>query len=71
MEPWSFDLHGRFIRNIFVNADRPVLAPDDVASNVWDGRDQQGRIVPAGVYVLRAAIEPNLSRITRSFVVVR
>jgi hypothetical protein len=66
-----FDMRGRFVRNLYVNATRPVLDPVDPAADQWDGRDQQGRIVPAGIYILRAAMEPNLSRVTRSFVVVR
>ncbi len=37
----------------------------------WDGRDASGRIVPAGIYVLRVVIEPNLDRAVRAVVVVR
>ena len=66
-----YDLRGRFIRNLYVNVNRPVLNPTDVSADVWDGRDQQGRPVAAGAYVLRTVIEPNISRFTRSFVVVR
>ena len=66
-----YDLRGRFIRNLYVNVNRPVLNLTDPAADGWDGRDQQGRTVAAGVYVLRSVIEPNISRFTRSFVVVR
>lgn len=66
-----FDLNGRFVRNLFVSQTRSALTPDDEAADTWDGRDEQGRIVPAGIYVLRTVIEPNLSRATRAFVVVR
>lgn len=66
-----FDLNGRFVRNLFVSQTRSALTPDDAAADSWDGRDDQGRIVPAGIYVLRTVIEPNLSRATRAFVVVR
>jgi len=66
-----FDLNGRFIRNLFLSQTRSALTPDDPAADQWDGRDEQGRIVPAGIYVLRTVIEPNLSRATRAFVVVR
>lgn len=66
-----FDLHGRFVRNLYVSQTRPVLAPNDPAFDVWDGRDSQGRIVPAGIYALRSVVEPNLCRATRAFVVAR
>lgn len=66
-----FDLNGRFVRNLFLSQTRAAVSPDDTASDQWDGRDEQGRIVPAGIYVLRTVIEPNLSRATRAFVVVR
>jgi len=66
-----YDLRGRFIRNLYVNVNRPLLDLTDVAADVWDGRDAQGVPVAAGVYVLRMALEPNISRGIRSFVVVR
>ena len=66
-----FDMRGRFVRNLYVNTTRRVLDPVDPTADGWDGRDQQGRIVPPGVYLLRTSMEPNLSRATRSFVVVR
>lgn len=66
-----FDLNGRFVRNLFLSQTRSAVAPDDPVADTWDGRDEQGRIVPAGIYVLRTVIEPNLSRATRAFVVVR
>lgn len=66
-----FDFNGRFVRNLFLSQTRSALTPDDATWDQWDGRDAQGRIVPAGVYVLRTVIEPNLSRATRAFVVVR
>lgn len=66
-----FDINGRFIRNLFLSQTRAALTPDDATFDQWDGRDERGRIVPAGIYVLRTVIEPNLSRATRAFVVVR
>ena len=66
-----FDLRGRFVRNLYVNQNRPALEPNDSAADVWDGRDERGQLVPPGVYVLRTVIEPGLSRATRAFVVVR
>jgi hypothetical protein len=72
-----FDLRGNFVRNLYVSDRRsafPQVCTDCLSDpnwDVWDGRDADGRIVPAGVYVLRVVIEPNLSRTTRSVVVVR
>jgi hypothetical protein len=66
-----FDLRGRFVRNVLLGRERLGLDPNDPATDVWDGRDEKGNLVPPGVYVLRVVIEPNLSRATRSFVVVR
>ena len=73
-----FDLHGRFIRNLYVSSERNTIPsaefphdPSRPESDFWDGRDQTGQIVPPGVYVLRLVIEPNLSRQTRAVVVVR
>jgi hypothetical protein len=66
-----FDLNGRFVRNLYLNQTRSGLAPDDAGWDVWDGRDDRGRIVSPGIYVLRTVIEPGASRATRAFVVVR
>ena len=37
----------------------------------WDGRDQNGELVPPGIYIMRLVLEPNVSRLTRPVVVVR
>ena len=66
-----FDVRGRFVRNLYVYSRRGALSPGRDELDVWDGRDESGRIVPPGVYVLRLVIEPNLSRQTRAVVVVR
>ncbi len=68
-----FDLRGRFIRNLFINEQRLAADPNDgyESHDRWDGRDEAGHIVPAGVYILRCVLEPNASRVTRAFVVVR
>jgi hypothetical protein len=42
-----FDASGRQIRTLF---DGPVASTSAV---VWDGRDDRGRVLPAGVYLLR------------------
>jgi len=41
-----YDLGGRMLRTIAVGADTAGLAQ-------WDGRDQNGRLVPAGLYFAR------------------
>ena len=73
-----YDLHGRFVRNLYVYSRRPAIpvagcpnCPSFPPFDTWDGRDESGQIVPAGVYVVRLVIEPNLSRQTRAVVVVR
>ncbi len=66
-----FDLHGRFVRNLYIADHRPALTPGNPGLDAWDGRDEKGAIVPPGVYVLRVVLEPNQSRITRAVVVVR
>jgi hypothetical protein len=73
-----FDLRGRFVRNLYIADRRSALPtpsepfdPSRPALDRWDGRDADGRAVPPGIYVLRLVIEPNLSRQTRSMVVVR
>lgn len=66
-----FDMRGRFIRNLYVSQTRGALTPSDPAADSWDGRDERGNLVPPGIYVIRAVIEPNLSRALKSVVVVR
>jgi hypothetical protein len=68
-----FDIRGRFVRNLYIYDRRSATAVTESQGpgDIWDGRDASGRIVAPGVYVLRLVIEPNLSRQTRSVVVVR
>jgi hypothetical protein len=66
-----FDMRGRFIRNLYISQTRSALTPSDPAADSWDGRDERGNLVPPGIYVIRAVIEPNLSRALKSVVVVR
>ena len=70
-----YDASGRTVRNLFI--DRSVLAMDADAElnaaglTAWDGRDEHGRLVEPGIYILRVTIEPNFDRATRALVVVR
>lgn len=66
-----FSASGRFVRNLFLNQTRTAAAPNDETIDVWDGRDEDGMIVPPGVYVVRLIVEPNVARVTRPVVVVR
>ena len=66
-----FDMRGNFVKNLYIYDRRSAMEPGDPQWDVWDGRDEAGRLVAPGVYVLRLVIEPNLSRQTRSLVVVR
>jgi hypothetical protein len=73
-----FDMRGRFVRNLYISDRRNAIPSPEFPHGLsnpdldtWDGRDASGRIVPPGVYILRLVIEPNLSRQTRSMVVVR
>jgi hypothetical protein len=72
-----FDLRGNWVRNLYLASRRNALPEicagclSDPALDTWDGRDQDGRIVPPGIYVIRSVIEPNLSRQSRAVVVVR
>jgi hypothetical protein len=70
-----YDVKGRWVRNLFVNWNTTAYDVDtrlaSEGKGVWDGRDEQGRLVPPGVYVVRTTIETNLDRATRAVVVVR
>lgn len=70
-----YDAGGRWVRNLFLNANVPALNAgqelDNAGFSRWDGRDASGRVVDPGIYVLRVVIEPNLDRATRALVVVR
>jgi hypothetical protein len=66
-----YDAYGRFVRNLFLNQTRTAAAPVDSTTDLWDGRDEQGALVPGGAYVIRVVVEPNVGRATRPVVVVR
>jgi len=74
------NLRGEKVRDLYFLDERPALDQRDpcitggrlVCSDVWDGRDNVGRLVPPGVYVLRLILlEPFNSRLTRPIVVAR
>jgi len=79
-----YDATGHWERNLFLNNERGpgdkipsllAITADETLTekgySFWDGRDASGHIVPAGIYVLRVVMEPNLDRAVRAVVVVR
>jgi hypothetical protein len=65
-----YDLHGVRRRTIYLQ--RRVAVLDLQASvDTWDGRDDGGRFVEGGIYVLRVVLEPGQDQVRRSFTVVR
>ncbi len=66
-----YDMRGRLVRTILDHQSRFALAMEDAVLDRWDGRDDNGTIVPPGIYILRTTIDENISRATRPFVVVR
>ena len=65
-----FDVRGRAVRTV-VDPSRSALSPTNPSLDQWDGRDDAGHLVPAGIYVLRLTVTGSTKRATRSFVVVR
>jgi hypothetical protein len=66
-----FNLKGDRVRSIYRDEFRRASEPLDRLRDSWDGRDDQGRIVEGGVYILRLVIEKNIDRKTKAFSVVR
>jgi hypothetical protein len=65
-----YDLRGRFVRRLLPAASFRVLELGSRSLAGWDGRDESGRIVEPGIYVLRVEQE-NLDRVNRAVVVAR
>lgn len=65
-----FDMSGKRVRSLY-RADR--RATNDIVSELdrWDGRDDDGQIVPGGIYLLRLVLEPNQVRLIKPLAVVR
>lgn len=66
-----YDLRGEKVRTLYRLDARSASDPLDPAMDRWDGRDDGGRLVPGGIYVLRVVLEPDADRKTRSFTVLR
>lgn len=64
-----YDVRGNVVRT-FTDAARSAVTTNSPA-DAWDGRDEQGRIVTPGLYVVRLSILGSPQRPARTFVVVR
>jgi len=62
---------GEKVRTLYRLDARSASDPLDPAMDRWYGRDDGGRLVPGGIYVLRVVLEPDADRKTRSFTVLR
>ena len=71
-----YDMRGRLVRQLYRkesanNPPRPAVDPVNPAIDRWDGRDDDGRIVEGGVYLLRVVVEPDFVRLVKPVGVVR
>jgi hypothetical protein len=69
-----FDMNGERVRTIydsFAFTPADLENPDPPAANVFDGRDDRGNMLKAGVYVLQVVLEPGLDQSRRGIAVVR
>jgi hypothetical protein len=66
-----FNVAGDRVRTLYTAHSRSAADPVDDVMDRWDGRDDRGRIVDAGVYLLRLVLEPESQRTIRAFSVVR
>ena len=58
-----YDIDGRFQRRLsqsFFGGGADAEAPRRVAGIIWDGRDEDDRLVPYGIYILRLIVVYNL-----------
>ena len=64
------NIRGDLVRTLFTSSRRlsdQLTGPGDY----WDGRDDNGNLVPGGIYVLRLNLEPGQSRVLKPVVVAR
>ncbi|MCB1151036.1 hypothetical protein KDK88_05775, partial [bacterium] len=64
-----YDIDGRFQRRLhqeFFGGDTGADAPRRQAGILWDGRDEDGDLVPYGIYILRLIVEYKLGNGSRS-----
>ncbi|MBM3321131.1 MAG: hypothetical protein FJY73_10690 [Candidatus Eisenbacteria bacterium] len=66
-----YDMRGQRVRLLYEYDLRSVVWPGDPERDYWDGRDESGRVVPGGIYLLRFVVEPGVFRTTKAFSVVR
>lgn len=64
-----YDIDGRFQRRLsqtFFGGETDADAPRRVAGLAWDGRDEDGDLVPYGIYILRLIVEYKLGNGSRT-----
>ncbi|NNF07852.1 MAG: hypothetical protein HKN21_13900 [Candidatus Eisenbacteria bacterium] len=69
-----FDLNGRKVRTLYDEAEFTIASLDGstfLPVNRFDGRDDEGRILEGGVYLLRLILEPDQDQTQEALVVVR
>jgi hypothetical protein len=66
-----FNVAGDRVRTLYTENVRSAADPVNDVMDRWDGRDDRGRIVGAGVYLLRLVLEPESQRTIRALSVVR
>ena len=73
-------MNGNRVRTIYVNHSFSVSeiqprsgepAPEPPTVNVFDGRDDHGNMLKAGIYIMQVILEPVQDQIRRGLVVVR
>lgn len=68
-----YDSLGRLVRTLYTESQRLAASPRDAELDQWDGRDERGRMVEGGVYLLSVVSgeSPGQSRSSVAFGVVR
>ncbi|GJM45549.1 MAG: hypothetical protein DHS20C21_23910 [Gemmatimonadota bacterium] len=66
-----FNLSGNKVKTLYRESVRPASSPRDASVDLWDGRDERGRLVEGGTYLLRLVLEPESQREIKAFSVVR
>lgn len=65
-----YDMRGNRVRRVY-DSDRRPTDHTESAIDAWDGRDDNGDVVPGGVYLVRLVLEPDQQRVVKPVAVVR
>jgi len=63
-----FDFGMNLVRTVIQNASR-TISPDSAPGDFWDGRDENGNIVPNGVYFYRIDFDSNIEPVFGKIIV--